>query len=90
MDTRARVSAIDIRGGNFCDFVFAHHIKQGSKFCDFLSVFVHAKPILKMGLLLLKRRFSLKRKEFAPMLSKFLPFRVDSFSEDRQNTPSQF
>ena len=50
---------------------------KGNNFCDFLLVFLHTNPILKMV-------YS-KRKEFAPHVSKFFPFRVDPFSEEKQN-----
>ena len=42
---------------------------KGHNFCDFLLTFLYTK-------LVLKRVYS-KREEFAPMGSKFFPFRVD-------------
>ena len=51
---------------------------KGDNFCDFLFAFLQSKSLLKKSLLY-------KRKEFAPRGSKFLPFRVDAFSEGNQN-----
>ena len=52
----------------------ANFIKRDN-FYDFLIAFLRIIPLLK--------RVYFKRKEFAPMRSKFFPFKVDPFSQGR-------
>ena len=49
-------------------------LARDSSYFNFLFVILHTNPLLKRGLP--------KMKEFAP---KLLPFRVDTFSEEKQN-----
>ena len=60
------------------DLLVFLHFNKGDKFCDFQFAFQHIKPLLNLRGLLLK-------KIFAPKGSKSFPFRVDPFSDGRQN-----
>ena len=46
--------------------------------------FLHTKPLLKRGLYKERKEIYSIMKEFAPFGSKFFPYRVDPFLEERQ------
>ena len=52
---------------------------KGNNSCDLLFAFLHFAPLKKWS----GKGYS-ERKEFAPLGSKFFPFRLDPFSEGRQ------
>ena len=56
---------------------FSSIFNKGDNFCHVLFAFLHTNSLLK--------RVYSKRKEFALSGSKFFPFRVDLFSEERKN-----
>ena len=51
--------------------------KRGATFFDFCYALRHTTPLLK--------KVYSKRREFAPLGSKFSPFRVDPFKKDNEN-----
>ena len=96
LDTPDRISAVFNKGDNFCNFLFGFlhpNPNKGDNFCDshfvttnrtmkitcgFLFGFLHTKPFKKKGILS-------NRKEFAPIWSKFFPFRVAPFQKGGKN-----
>ena len=49
------------------------HFYRGDNFCEVMFAFLYCEPFLKRNLL--------RKKRFAPMGSKFIPFREDYFSK---------
>ena len=66
-----------VQGSGCTWLIFCNFFYKGDNFCDFLFDFLHIEPF--------RKEVNSKRKEFAPMGSKFFPFRVDPILEEGQN-----
>ena len=67
---------LNIKKNGYAWQIFYHFVSKRHNFCDFLFAFVYTSSLLRKGFL--------TRKEFAPLGSKFFPFRVELFSKGRQ------